>query len=69
MTTTAVTTAAPDFLLVRALTSKDHDLLRETWLRALRESSTAFVSDYEDEAARTEEHWRDSLETSTWVVA
>jgi GNAT superfamily N-acetyltransferase len=69
LTTTAVTTAAPDFLLVRALTSKDHVLLRETWLRALRESSTAFVSDYDIEATRTPRHWRRSLAKSTWVVA
>jgi ribosomal protein S18 acetylase RimI-like enzyme len=38
-------------------------------LRALLESSTAFVSDYDVEAKHRPRHWRRSLATSTWIVA
>ena len=43
--------------------------LRDIRLRALKDSPAAYISEYEVEAARGEENWRDDFALSQWVVA
>jgi GNAT superfamily N-acetyltransferase len=48
-------------VLVREVTPDDWEPLREMRLTALREAPYAFGATYAEEAAFTEEHWRDRL--------
>jgi ribosomal protein S18 acetylase RimI-like enzyme len=51
------------------LCAADWQELRKIRLQALADSPHAFVAAYAEEAQPPEEHWRDRIESSTWMVA
>jgi RimJ/RimL family protein N-acetyltransferase len=56
-------------LATRMLTSADWQVLRETRLRALRDSPHAYISRYRSELVWSESQWRERFDTAAWAVA
>jgi ribosomal protein S18 acetylase RimI-like enzyme len=65
----AGTAAWFDVAAIRDLTEDDWWLLRWIRLRALEDAPHAFTSEYDDEAARDEFGWRESLRVQLWLAA
>jgi RimJ/RimL family protein N-acetyltransferase len=56
-------------LVTRVLTPADWAVLRETRLRALRDSPHAYIAHYGSELLRSEREWRERFDDAAWVVA
>ncbi|MEV8376703.1 GNAT family N-acetyltransferase [Kribbella sp. NPDC056861] len=55
-----------DFLVLAA---DDWETVRDVRLQALKDSPTAYISNYEAAAARTEADWRQTFTDGLWIVA
>lgn len=51
------------------LGTEDWYIAREVRLRALKDSPSAYISEYEDEVAVGEEGWRERFTRMQWIVA
>ena len=51
----------PDGIIIRQAVTSDLDSFRELRLEALKNHPTAFGADYEESAARPNEHWQERL--------
>jgi ribosomal protein S18 acetylase RimI-like enzyme len=56
-------------LETRLLKPSDWRLLRDTRLRALRDSPEVFISRYSRESRLSDDYWRQRLHAAAWVVA
>jgi RimJ/RimL family protein N-acetyltransferase len=56
-------------LVTRVLTPADWPVLRETRLRALRDSPHAYMSRYRSELWWSEHQWRERFDDAVWAVA
>lgn len=56
-------------LELATLDADDWPIAREVRLRALKDSPSAYISEYEDEVAVGEDGWRERFTRMRWIVA